>query len=102
MVKSGYEYQSDFAKKYVGQGPAEGLAEGMAEGEAKGMAKAVLAVLSARGVRVSSGGGELGVQTGDEVHAIDARPAVAGGGDVPHLLGGIPCEKRESDMGDSP
>ena len=40
----GYEYQSDFAKKYVAQGRAEGRAE-----EA---ARAVLMVLRARGVAV--------------------------------------------------
>ena len=31
----GYQYQSDFAKRYVAEGRAEGLAEGLAEGEAK-------------------------------------------------------------------
>ncbi len=41
----GYEYQSDFARKYV----AEGRAEGRAEGEAL----ALLTVLQARGVAVS-------------------------------------------------
>ena len=44
-----YEYQSDFAKKYI----ALGEAEGKAEGEAEGKAKAVLAVLAARGLAVS-------------------------------------------------
>ena len=48
MMK-GYEYQSDFAKKYVAQGRAEGLAEGRTE-EA---ARAVLTVLRARGLAVS-------------------------------------------------
>jgi len=45
----GYEYQSDFAKKYVAQGRAEGRTEGCTE-EA---ARAVLMVLRARGVAVS-------------------------------------------------
>ena len=40
----GYEYQSDFAKKYVAQGRAEGRAEGTAQ--------ALLTVLQARGVAV--------------------------------------------------
>src|SRR5437764_10684302 len=48
MMK-GYEYQSDFAKKYVAQGRAEGLAEGLTEGLTKGRteeaARAVLTVL---------------------------------------------------------
>ena len=44
MLSGKYEYQSDFAKKYVAQGKAEGKAEGEA--------KAVVAVLSTRGVAV--------------------------------------------------
>src|SRR5436305_3203822 len=64
MMK-GYEYQSDFAKKYVAQGRAEGLAEGRTEGLTKGLtegrtegrteeaARAVLTVLRARGLAVS-------------------------------------------------
>jgi hypothetical protein len=39
-MASGYEYQSDFAKKYVAQGRAEGKAEGEA--------KALLHILAAR------------------------------------------------------
>jgi hypothetical protein len=48
MMK-GYEYQSDFAKKYVAQGRAEGRNEGRTE-EA---ARAVLTVLRVRGLGVS-------------------------------------------------
>jgi hypothetical protein len=44
----GYEYQSDFAKKYVAQGRAEGRAEGRVE-EA---ARALLTVLRVRGIAV--------------------------------------------------
>jgi hypothetical protein len=44
VLMKGYEYQSDFAKKYVAQGRAEGRTE-----EA---ARAVLMVLRARGVAV--------------------------------------------------
>ncbi len=75
-----YEYQSEFAKKYYGQGKQEGFAEGLslgeakgkaeglslgkaegeakgkaegkAEGEARGEAQAILAVLEARGLEV--------------------------------------------------
>jgi flagellar biosynthesis/type III secretory pathway protein FliH len=59
-----YEYQSEFAKKYYGQGKQEGFAEGLslgkvegkAEGEARGKAEgeaqAILAVLEARGLEV--------------------------------------------------
>jgi hypothetical protein len=45
-----YEYQSDFARHYFGQGKAEGKVAG----EADGVAKAILTVLSARGVCVSA------------------------------------------------
>ena len=63
MMK-GYEYQSDFAKKYVAQGRSEGLTEGLAEGlvkgeakgkakgEAKGTARSLLTVLRVRGIAV--------------------------------------------------
>jgi hypothetical protein len=47
MMK-GYEYQSDFAKKYYGQGRDDGRAEGRAEGEAH----ALLTVLRSRGITV--------------------------------------------------
>jgi hypothetical protein len=43
MMK-GYEYQSDFAKKYV--------AEGLAEGRDLGLAEGLLTVLEARGIAV--------------------------------------------------
>ncbi len=52
----GYEYQSDFARKYFNeglqQGEAQGEARGEARGEAKGEAKAILSVLEARGLAV--------------------------------------------------
>lgn len=41
-----YEYQSDFARRYYGQGRAEGRAEGEAT--------ALLAFLAARGIEVPS------------------------------------------------
>jgi hypothetical protein len=47
MMK-GYEYQSDFAKKYVAQGRSEGLSEGRAEEAARN----VLAALRVRGLDV--------------------------------------------------
>ena len=50
LMQSGYEYQSDFAKKYV----AQGRQEGEAAGEAHGKAAAVLAVLRARGIAVDA------------------------------------------------
>lgn len=50
MMETGtYEYQSDFARKYVAEGREEGREEGRAEGETR----ALLAVLAARGVEMS-------------------------------------------------
>jgi hypothetical protein len=48
MASGKYEYQSDFAKKYV----AEGRAQGRVEGRVEGRAEAVLALLEARGLEV--------------------------------------------------
>ena len=48
----GYEYQSDFAKKYVAQGRAEGLTEGLTKGRTEEAARAVLTVLRVRGMAV--------------------------------------------------
>jgi hypothetical protein len=47
-----YEYQSDFAKRYVTQGRTRGRNEGRAEGQAH----AILGVLAARGIAVSGAG----------------------------------------------
>jgi len=54
MMK-GYEYQSEFAKKYVAEGRAEGRAAGRAEGEAH----AVLTVLRVRGIAVPDAAREV-------------------------------------------
>jgi hypothetical protein len=51
MMK-GYEYQSDFAKKYVAQGRTEGRTEGRAEGRAEEAARNLLSVLRVRGIAV--------------------------------------------------
>ncbi|MEO5725775.1 MAG: hypothetical protein ABI134_23560 [Byssovorax sp.] len=51
MMK-GYEYQSDFAKKYVAQGRTEGRTEGLTEGRAEGEARALLTALRVRGIAV--------------------------------------------------
>jgi post-segregation antitoxin (ccd killing protein) len=47
MMK-GYEYQSDFAKKYVAQGRTQGLTKGRTEEAARNL----LAVLRVRGIAV--------------------------------------------------
>jgi len=51
MMK-GYEYQSDFAKKYVAQGRAEGRDEGRDEGRTETRASDVLTVFRVRGIAV--------------------------------------------------
>jgi hypothetical protein len=48
----GYEYQSEFAKKYVAQGRDEGRAEGRTEGRTEKGARDILTVLRARGIVV--------------------------------------------------
>lgn len=47
-MKSGYEYQSEFARSYVAKGRQEGRLEGLLEAKAQG----VLAVFEARGLEV--------------------------------------------------
>ncbi|MFO0756065.1 MAG: hypothetical protein U0359_06220 [Byssovorax sp.] len=49
----GYEYQSDFAKKYVAEGKTLGQAEGRALGRAEEAARSLLTVLRVRGLAVS-------------------------------------------------
>ena len=50
LMSSGtYQYQSEFARKYYGQGLIEGQAKGKAEGKAEG----ILVVLENRGVAIS-------------------------------------------------
>jgi hypothetical protein len=51
MMK-GYEYQSDFARKYVAQGRTEGRTEGRIEGRTEEAARALLTVLRVRGLAV--------------------------------------------------
>jgi hypothetical protein len=55
MMK-GYEYQSDFAKKYVAEGVTKGITKGIAKGVAKGRTEAtarnLLTVLRVRGLAV--------------------------------------------------
>jgi flagellar biosynthesis/type III secretory pathway protein FliH len=53
MASGHYEYQSDFARKYVAEGRAAGIAEGLAEGHSEGKAEALLTILAARGLAVS-------------------------------------------------
>jgi hypothetical protein len=48
----GYQYQSDFAKKYVAEGRAEGITEGLTLGRAKEAAQNLLSVLRVRGIAV--------------------------------------------------
>lgn len=56
MHKGTYEYQSEFARKYVAQGREEGLKEGREEGLQKGREEgereALFEVLNARGLKV--------------------------------------------------
>jgi hypothetical protein len=57
MATGKYEYQSEFARKYIAQGEAQG--------EVRGKAEALIAVLAARGLTVSPGQRERIVACGD-------------------------------------
>jgi hypothetical protein len=50
VMQGNYEYQSDFARKYYGQGKAEGRQEGLQEGRFEEAREAIIAVLGARGL----------------------------------------------------
>ncbi|XXY44926.1 hypothetical protein WME91_33500 [Sorangium sp. So ce269] len=52
MMKSGYEFQSEFARSYVAKGMEKGRQEGRQEGSVETKAHDVLAVLEARGLEV--------------------------------------------------
>ncbi len=52
MNPATYEYQSDFARKYISIGKAEGIAEGKAEGIAEGKAQTLLKLLHVKGLAV--------------------------------------------------
>ncbi|WP_434043040.1 MULTISPECIES: hypothetical protein [Sorangium] len=52
IMKSGYEFQSEFARTYAAKGREEGRKEGLQEGLLKAKAHDVLAILEARGLDV--------------------------------------------------
>ena len=47
MIK-GYEYQSDFARRYYSQGLEEGRETGRGEGRGEGLRRAIIALVCAR------------------------------------------------------
>ena len=52
LMQTKYEYQSEFARKYVAQGREEGRREGLQQGRHEGEQEALLEVLDARGLQV--------------------------------------------------
>ncbi len=52
MMRSGYEFKSEFARTYVAKGREEGKLEGKLEGALETRARDVLAVLEARGLEL--------------------------------------------------
>jgi predicted transposase YdaD len=52
MATQKYEFQSDFARRYIALGREEGEASGRAEGEARGRAALVIRLLTARFGRI--------------------------------------------------
>lgn len=74
MDPAKYEYQSDFAKRYVAQGRAEGMAEGKAEGQLQGRAALLLRQLTRRfGELPPSAEARLAAATIDELDEIGER-----------------------------
>jgi hypothetical protein len=63
MASGNYEYQSDFARRYVAQGKREG--------EAAGLARALLAVLAARGLEVPADA-RARIETCKDLEQLDA------------------------------
>jgi len=53
MALENYEFQSEFAKRFIAQGRNEGRDEGRAEGETAGLRTALLAVAEARGLSLT-------------------------------------------------
>ena len=54
LMREGYEYQSEFARKYVAEGKAAGIAEGTAEGRIAGKLEGLLTILAARKLPLSA------------------------------------------------
>jgi predicted transposase YdaD len=52
-MQGNYEYQSDFARKYYGQGREEGRQEGVREGRCEEAREAIIEVLDARGLTLT-------------------------------------------------
>ncbi|WP_437316500.1 hypothetical protein [Sorangium sp. So ce385] len=52
MMKSGYEFQSEFARSYVAKGVEQGREQGRQQGILEAKAQAVLAFLEARGLEI--------------------------------------------------
>jgi hypothetical protein len=74
MDPAKYEYQSDFAKRFIGLGRAEGQAEGRAEGQAEGRAALLQRLLTRRFGALSVETVErLSAATIDELDAIGER-----------------------------
>ena len=69
-----YQYQSEFARRYYGQGQAEGLANGLAKGQAQGRAELVIRQLALRfGVLSNELQARLLATSIDELDAIGER-----------------------------
>ena len=74
MDPAKYEYQSDFAKRYIGLGRAEGQAEGRAEGQVEGRAVLLQRLLTRRfGPLPAEAVERLSAATIEELDAIGER-----------------------------
>lgn len=74
MDPATYEYQSEFARRYVAQGRSEGRAEGKAEGKAEGRRALLIRQLTLRfGVLSETAQARIAAATVEELDAIGER-----------------------------
>lgn len=78
MRSGGYEYQSEFARRYFDEGRAEGKAEGRAEGKAEGKAELLLKLLQLKfGAVPETVRERVGAASADELDRFAERVLVA-------------------------
>jgi hypothetical protein len=74
MDPAKYEFQSEFARRYIALGKEEGRAEGKAEGQAEGRAELVKRLLALRfGALPPEAAARVSIASIEELDAIGAR-----------------------------
>jgi predicted transposase YdaD len=79
MDAAKYQYQSEFARRFFGQGKAAGMAEGRAEGRIEGRVEIILKLLATRYGALSSAAEErVRGADGTELDGVAERLLTAG------------------------